>query len=190
MGFGSRFGGAEFAEGFEGGEIGFAGGEDTAFDQFEKIGSEVDGFAEVEVSSGDFARVLGKHFAFCAQESAETPLIGDEAIDEAALFGSGGSEALVVFGDEAVERFGIFGVRYHVVFGVDASGEGIVADGGFAFGSSGSGGALRVAAIGFNLFEGCHRDVSKRTVAGRWWRVGRGSGEVIVSGGTIVGRLR
>ncbi len=154
------------------------------------LADEADRFAEVEASSGDFARVLGKHFAFCAQEAAEPPFIGDEAIDEAALFGSGGSEALVVFGDEAVERFGIFGVRYHVVFGVDASGEGIVADGGFAFWSSGSGGALRVAAIGFNLFEGCHRCGSKRTVAGRRRGAWPGRAEVIDLAGKIVGGLR
>jgi hypothetical protein len=108
LGFGSRFGCAEFVEGFEGGEIGFPGGGDAAFDQFEPAGGQADRFAEVEASSGDFARVLGKHFAFCAQEAAEAPFIGDEAIDEAALFGSAGGETIVVFGDEQVERFGIF----------------------------------------------------------------------------------
>ena len=152
MGLGLQVSGAKFVEGFEGGEIGFAGREDTAFDQFEIGGAPVDGLAEVEATSRDFVRITGEQFAFGAQEAAEAPFIGDQAIDQAALFGRGGSEALVVFGDEAVEGFGIFGLRDDVVFGVDAGGEGIVADGGFAFGSSGSGGALPVAPVGVDLF--------------------------------------
>ena len=64
-------------------------------------------------------------------------------------------KAVEVLGDEGVERGGIF-VEDGEGLGVHAGFEGVLAGGGFAGAGAGSGGALRVAAICFDLFLGGH----------------------------------
>ena len=63
---------------------------------------------------------------------------------------------------------GVFEREHGFGLGVDARFEGIEAGIGFALGGTGSGGFFRVAAVGFELFNGrpCIRVLSGHTVAG------------------------
>jgi hypothetical protein len=88
-------------------------------------------------------------------EAAEEPIGVDEGIDEAALLGSGGLEALEIFGGEGFEIGGIFAGNDERL-GVDAGLQRIHAGGGLAADRARAGGFLGVAAVGFELFEGGH----------------------------------
>jgi hypothetical protein len=94
---------------------------------------------------------------FDAAEAAETPFGVDEDIDEGALFGGDGLEALKVLVDEVVEVLVVF-VEDDEGVGVDAGFEGILAGGGFAGRGAGSGRELGVAPVGVELFLGGHGD--------------------------------
>jgi hypothetical protein len=93
---------------------------------------------------------------FDAAEAAEGPLGVDEDVDEAALLGGVGEEAVVVVGGEGFEVGGIF-AGDDLRGGVDAGFDGVEAGGGFAGGGAGSGGFLRVTAARFDLELGAHR---------------------------------
>jgi hypothetical protein len=77
-------------------------------------------------------------------------------VDEHALLGGGGAEAVVRFADEFLEGGGDFAAD-ELGFGVDAGFEGVHGGAGLARGGAGSGGFLCVDAIGCELFWGCHK---------------------------------
>jgi len=89
-------------------------------------------------------------------EAAEEPVAIDEGVDEEALVGGGGVEAGVVFADEFLEGSPGFAAD-ELSFGVDAGFEGIHGGAGLALVGAGSGGFLRVEAIGCELFLRCHK---------------------------------
>src|SRR4051794_31061870 len=100
--------------------------------------------------------MMGEDLAFDGSETAELPFAGDEDIDEAALFGRAGMEAVVIIAGEGFEFGGVLEREHGFGLGVDAGFEGVAAGGGFAFGGAGSGGFLCVAAIGGELFRCWH----------------------------------
>lgn len=124
--------------------------------------SEFDFFFGVKSSLGTFLPKLG----FANPEAAEEPFGVDQGVDEHALFGSSGVEAVVVFGGEGLEVSGGFAVD-DLSFGVDAGFECVLGGAGFARGGAGTGGFARVEAIGLDLFESCHgRTVAHGQAAG------------------------
>jgi hypothetical protein len=108
------------------------------------------------LGGGDFENRILPHLALDSAEAAEEPLAIDEGIDEHALFGRSGREALVVFAGEVFElRDGFAGDG--LGSGVDAGFEGVHGGVGLALDNAGSGGFLCVEAIGCELFLGCHK---------------------------------
>src|SRR5947208_2066705 len=101
--------------------------------------------------------MMGEDLAFDGAEAAELPFVGDEVVHEAALFGSGGGEAVVIIAGEGFEFGGVLEREHGFGFGVDAGFEGVLAGDGFALGGAGSGGFLCVAAVGGYLFIGRHQ---------------------------------
>ena len=91
-----------------------------------------------------------------AAKAAEDPLGVGEGIDEGALFGGGGLEAVEIFVDEGFE-FGVAFVEDDEGAGVHAGFERIHAGGGFTGLGAGAGGFGCVATICFDLFGGGHR---------------------------------
>ena len=105
-GLGAVFGGLELAEGFEGDEVRFAGGVDAALEAVEVFTGELVALAKRHLDVPWMERVvvmMGEELAFDGSEAAELPFAGDEIVDEAALFGGGGSEAVVIFDCEGFE---------------------------------------------------------------------------------------
>jgi hypothetical protein len=94
--------------------------------------------------------VLLPELGFGAAEAAEGPFGVDEDIDEVALFGGVGVEAVVVACGEGFEIGGVF-VADGFRLGVDAGAEGVLTGGGFTGGGAGAGGLLRIATIRFDL---------------------------------------
>ena len=156
---GSRIGGfgLEALEILEGVAVVALGGVDAALEAGELVGVFTVGLAE-----GDFVvgfeggkRAFLPKLGFDDAETAEEPIGVDEGVDEHALFGGGGVEAVVIFGFEGFEVGGFFAAD-DLGFGVDAGFEGIHAGGGFAFRGARAGGLSCVEAIGLGLFLGCH----------------------------------
>ena len=167
------------AKWFRGKGLGFAA---VGLDAFQLVG----GVAEVALDAGDlalhaaeglvaagvgvadfgvvavavaFAPVVDgadPHLVFGGADAAEAPGVVDDVVDEFALAGVSGLPAGGEFFDEDAEFFGVF-AGDHEGFGIDTGFEGIKADGGFAFGGSGSGGLLGVSTVCFYLFNGGHR---------------------------------
>jgi len=110
---------------------------------------------------------------FHAAEAAEAPGGHDHLLDEE---GFGGADGLVVVLEGLLDflEFG-FPLGFNDgVLGGEAVAEGIEADGGFALGSFGTGAALGVPAIGFDLQFGGHngaRFLSEEIAP--WWRFRR-----------------
>jgi len=114
---------------------------------------------------------LGLGFA----EAAKLPLGGYHGVDQEALFGGGGLEAVVVLDGEGFEGIGVF-AGDDVGAGVDAGFEGVEAGNGLARFGAGAGGVPRVAAIRVDLVDGGHKfrlQVSRRRGARRVWLRGK-----------------
>ena len=127
--------GLEFAEGFEGDEVGFAGGVDAALEAVEVFTGELVALAKREWDVPRMEGVvvmMGEELAFDGSEAAELPFVGDELVDEAALFGGGGVEAVVIIAGEGFEFRGVFEREHGFGLGVDPGFEGIEAGIGFA----------------------------------------------------------
>jgi hypothetical protein len=95
-------------------------------------------------------------FRLNGAEAAEVPLIPDEDIDQAALFGGGGLESLVIFGDQSFE-IGLPLDLNEERYGVDAGFEGIPLRDSLALRSTRACRLLRVATVRFDLFESGHK---------------------------------
>jgi len=137
-----RLRGLELAEGFEGGEVGFAGGVDAALEAVEVFTGELVALAKRELDvpwTVGVVVMMGEELAFDGSEAAELPFVGDEFVDETALFGGGWMEAVVIVAGEGFEFGGVFEREHGFGLGVDARFEGIEAGIGFAFGGAGAG---------------------------------------------------
>jgi hypothetical protein len=91
-------------------------------------------------------------FGLDAAEPAEEPVGIDEGVDQGALLGGSGLEAVEVLLHKVVQ-VGVALVEDDEGSGMHAGFEGIHAGGGFAGRGAGAGGALRIAAIRFGLFR-------------------------------------
>jgi len=111
---------------------------------------------------------------FEAAQAAELPLGIGERVDEMALGRVGGPVGVAEGLDEGGVGLRIFaGEDFEL--GVDAGFKGVPAGGGFALGGARAGRSLRVAAIGLDLFVGCHAD--SRVAGGRVGPGGAGGGK-------------
>src|ERR1035441_1767935 len=110
----------------EGEAIVLVGGVDAALQAGELVGVLAVGLAEGDFVVGleDGARAFLPKLGFDDAETAEEPFGVDEGVDEHALFGGGGAEAVVVFGFEDFEVGGSFAAD-DLGFGVDAGFQGI-----------------------------------------------------------------
>ena len=109
----------------------------------------------VEVGSAGAVPDVG----FGAVEAVGKPVGGEEGLDEEAVFGGVGLEAVVVGGGEGGEIVEGFAGEEDG-FGGDTEFEGVEAADGFAFGGARTGGFLGVGAIGGELF-GCRHRASR-----------------------------
>ncbi len=121
---------------------------------------------------GQFLVVVEADFEIAGFEFAtygEAPLGHGDLVDEGGFQGADGLEVVEDGVAEFVEGFLVF-EGDDGVFGDEAVFEGVEASGGLAFGGFGAGAALRVAAIGGNLFFGCHGFLRllTRKVGARW----------------------
>jgi hypothetical protein len=108
------------------------------------VAAEVsDGNRRLLIDLKSVAKNARQELAFDGAEAAEQPLVGDEGIDQATLFGSGGGEALVVLGGERVELLGILGREDHFGFSVDAGFQGIETRHGLAVNGARAGRTIR-----------------------------------------------
>ena len=148
-----RFFSLEAAELVEGVVVVALGGVYAALEASELVGVLGEDVAEGDVVDVDDAL---PELGLDGAEAAEEPLAVDEGVDEHALLGGGGAEAAVIFAGEFLEGGEDFAAD-ELGFGVDAGFEGIHGGAGLALGGAGSGGFLRVEAIGCELFLGCHK---------------------------------
>ena len=96
----------KLAQDVEGAEVGAPGGIDAALEAQQEFFIGLVAFGEASfVAAPGFVRLLDD-LAFDGAETAEAPLVGDEGIDQAALVGSVGGEAVVVFDGERFELLG------------------------------------------------------------------------------------
>jgi hypothetical protein len=89
----------------------FAGGDAAPLKGVEELGIFGGDLAEGEIrvdSAGVFVEIE-EELGFGADEATEGPLAIDDVVDEAALFGTGGVKAGVVFGDKQLVRGKILG---------------------------------------------------------------------------------
>ena len=129
------------------------GGVDAALEAGEAVGVQAEGRRQAQVV--DLLRAFVPEVGFADAEAAEEPFGIDEGIDEHALLRSGGKEAIMVLRFESFE-VGLEFAADDLRFGVDAGFEGIHGGAGLALRGAGSGGFLRVEAIGVDLFFGWH----------------------------------
>jgi hypothetical protein len=163
-GFGIRFLGGyavlfglEAAEFLEGVTVIAMGGIDAALEAAEIVAIGSVGLRDSDFLFGHEAvdRAMFPELGFADTEAAEEPLGVDEGVDEHALFGSGGTEAVVIFSFESLEVDGFFAAD-DLRFGVDAGFEGIHGGAGLALRGAGAGGFLCVEAVGLDLLLGWH----------------------------------
>jgi len=129
------------------GDAGLEAGKDSAFVVTE-CAAELEGvFVEAAFAGLD---ISGPELGFGAAEAAQGPFGVGEDVDEAALFGGIGVEAVDVVGDERIEIGRVFVVD-DFGFGEDAGLGAIAAGNGFARGGAGAGGLSGIAAIRFDL---------------------------------------
>ena len=118
------------------------GGVDAALEAGEVVAVVAEGLSE-----GDFEDRILPHLALDSAEAAEEPFAIDEGIDEHALFGCGGTEALVVIVGELFELRDRF-AGDSLGSGVDAGFKGVHGGVGLALDGAGSGGFFCVETIG------------------------------------------
>ena len=147
----------------------FEGG-DLALDAEEEFGGgrlgEEDGGEGV---IGRFGHDGAEEIGLDGFEAALLPIGADHGIDVEGFGGGLGAVLDEVLGDERVVDFGVFagdddGGGVHAVF------QGVEAGGGLALDGAGSGGLLRVGAIGVDLCWGCHdSDLARERSGFRGW---------------------
>jgi hypothetical protein len=144
----------EFLERQEGAMEGALGGVDAALEAAEGVAVVVVGLGDLEPLDlpENGLDAVGIELRLEGAEAALQPLGGDQGIDQGARFGSGGLEALVIFGGEQFEGRRVF-AGDDLGFGVDTGFQGIEADRGLALGRARTCGFLRIEAIGLDLFE-------------------------------------
>ena len=108
-----------------------------------------------ERGSGSFGEEGAVQVSLDALEAEFLPVGAEHGVDVEGLGGRLGTEVAVVGGDESFVVGGVF-AGDDDGGGVDAVFQGIEAGGGLALGGAGSGGLLRVGAIGVDLCGGCH----------------------------------
>ena len=142
--------GAELVHGAEGGAL-VCGG--LALE----IGEGAGGVAAVGLDEhvvGVGAAAVGghtlDHFYFEALGAGDQPLRTDNLLDEEALVGGGGADLFQVEFEELIEILLAFGVEDAEAAG-EAVGGGVGGGARLAFGGTGAGAELRVAAVGFDL---------------------------------------
>jgi hypothetical protein len=146
--------GLEALEFAEGGVVGAVGGVDASLETEEGHVGALKGvadrriFVQPEDRSHGMLPDLGVGFG----QTAELPIIADEAIDVVALLGGLGTEAREVFGGEGFEMVAIFAADYEG-HGVDAGFQGILGGGGLALNGARSSRFLSVEAVGLDLFQ-------------------------------------
>jgi hypothetical protein len=138
----------------EGCLVGAVGGIDAALEPDEVLVGQLKGVAErrvlIEVKGvghGPFPE-LGVGFG----QTAELPLVADEAIDVVALLGGLGTEARDIFGGEGFEIGDIFAANDKGL-SVNAGVKGILGRYGLALSGARTGRFLSIEAIGLDLFE-------------------------------------
>jgi hypothetical protein len=119
------------------------GGVDAALEAGEIVGIVMEGLADFDFIVGPRGELgaLLPELSLADAEAAEEPFSVDEGVDEHTLFGSGGVEAIVIFGLEGFEVGGFFAAD-DFGFRVDAGFEGIHAGSGLALRGARSGGFL------------------------------------------------
>jgi hypothetical protein len=144
----------------EGAVEGAAGGIDAALKPLEKLMPASVDFAEqfvlivVVVVLKKF-EIFAPNAGLDLAKTPEQPGVGDEEVDEVALFGRGGAVVVVVLGGELGKGMSIFTAK-HFGFGIDAGFESVPGRDGFAERRARTGGTLRVKTICLNLSNGCH----------------------------------
>jgi len=106
---------------------------DTALEAREEVGVFTEGLGDFDLLAGHHGEsgALLPELGFADTEAAEEPFSVDEGIDEHALLGCGGVEAVVIFGFEGFEVGGFFAAD-DLGFGVDAGFQGIHGGAGLA----------------------------------------------------------
>ena len=153
VGFGMAAGAVEFGIGAQPGA--FEGG-DVALQSGEEFGGGRSG-EEGAVETG-----------LDGLEAAFLPIGAEHGFDVEEFGGGTGTELAAVAGGEGLAGGGVFAGN-DGGGGIDAVLQGVEAGGGLAFGGAGSGGLLRVSAIGGELSGGCHAlDVAheRRNISG------------------------
>jgi len=110
--------------------------------------------------------------------AAQEPVVFNEDVDEEAFDDAEGLELVVVLGGESGENGGVL-AGSGFVSGVDAGFGSVHARHGFALLGARAGGDVCTAAIGLNLYLGCHRASASPTVAGEQVRF-RGVGWEVI----------
>jgi hypothetical protein len=176
--------------------------------QFGEVGEEGPlGFDDVTVEAlegvgvgGEAGAEIGTHFGFVGDPggvadevggeeaiAAHEPVVLNEDVNEKAFDDAEGLELAVVLFGESGEGGGVFAGGGFIA-GVDAGLEGIHAGNGFALSGARTGRVLCIAAIRFDLFEGCHRGSDSFTVAveaeGIW-----GAGREVIEGEGRAGKM-
>ena len=147
----------EALDGLEGAVVAALGGIDAAMEAGQRVLEAHEGEAgrdKIFLGAAilhDVFPDLGLGFA----EAAELPVGGYHGIDEEALLGGGGLEAVVVLEGEGFEGVGVF-ARDDLGASVNAGFEGIEAGNGLAFDGTRACGFLRIEAVGLDLKECSH----------------------------------
>jgi len=131
--------------------VGAVGGVDAALETVEVIAAGVADLGHLKPFDGvvEAFEVVPPDLRFEGAEAALEPLGGDESVDQGAHFGSGGLEAVVVFGGEEGESRRVF-AGDDLGLCVDAGFQGIEADCGLALGGAWASRFLRVEAVGLD----------------------------------------
>ena len=169
VGFGLAAGAAEFGVGavpgaFEGGDLALHAGEEFGSGG---VGEKGGG----EGGAGGFGEEGAVEVGLDALEAEFLPVGAEHGVDVEGLGGGLGTEVAMVGGDEGFVVGGVFAWDDDGG-GVDAVFQGIEAGGGLALGGAGSGGLLRVGAIGVDLCGGCHDSDLARRLREFWGGLG------------------
>lgn len=113
---------------------------------------------------------------FHASETLEAPGVHNDLVEQEGLGGADGLIFGCEGGEEIVELFLAFAGE-NGVFGGEAVGEGVVADGGASFRRLRAGAFLGIAAVGFELLDRDHLSLGERVLT-----VGVGSGPMVAGG--------
>ncbi len=121
-----------------------AGGVDSALEAFEDLVVGGVGLAQRGFFVGfeGTAEVAAEDLGFDGAEAAEEPFVRNEGVEQAALFGVGGGETVVILGGQGFEVGRVFGGEDHFACRVDAGFQGVVTGYGFALDGAWAGGLV------------------------------------------------